>query len=163
MVQLHTNSGLRDLWSELTGASGDPYAQPMRGARNGRRWLSWLGVVAVLGNVLAGAICYLPTQARAAAGAVVDDVLGQLAICTSHGAQPASAADPQSPAPANDKKSHCTACTLLVTFALAVAFAYAAIAFPPARIFYQRQTGARTLADHLSLGGIRSRAPPAFA
>ena len=135
----------------------------MRGARNGRRWLSWLGVVAVLSNVLAGAICYLPTQARAAAGAVVDDVLGQLVICTTHGAQPASAGDPQSPAPANDKKSHCTACTLLVTFALAVAFAFAAISFPPARVFYQRRTSARTLADHLCLGGIRSRAPPAFA
>ncbi len=130
----------------------------MYGARNGRRWLSWLGVVAVLGNVLAGAICYLPTQARAAAGPVMDDVLGQLVICTSHGAQPAATGD-QQPAP-NDKRGHCSSCTLLASFALAVALVFAAIAFPAFTIRYQPRPGLRTLADHLSLGGIRSRAPP---
>jgi hypothetical protein len=30
-------------------------------------------------------------------------------------------------------------------------------------VAYHLATGVRTLADHLSLGGIRSRAPPAFA
>ena len=54
------------------------------------------------------------------------------------------------------------ACTLLAALALAVALAFAAIAFP-ARIFHPFRSAARTLADHLSLGGIRSRAPPLFA
>jgi hypothetical protein len=73
------------------------------------------------------------------------------------------------PAPGNSgqdqgdgRSSHCTACTLLAGVALAVAFLFAAIAFPD-RIFHPFKSAARTLADHLGLGGIRSRAPPVSA
>ena len=61
------------------------------------------------------------------------------------------------------KSTQCATCTLLAGFALIVALAFAAMAFPSTFIFFQLRPSARTLADHLSLGGIRSRAPPAFA
>jgi hypothetical protein len=48
---------------------------------------------------------------------------------------------------------------LLAGLALAVALVFATIAFP-ARVVRAIQSAGRTLADHLSLGGIRSRAPP---
>lgn len=143
----------------LTVLSKTPYVQLMREARNGRRWVGWLGIIAVLSNVLAGALCHMPAQTRMAVG-LIDDVLGPLSICTTHGEQ--------TPAPAgrnsgDEKPSHCTACTLLSAFALLVALAVAAIAFPTTVVFYRWRPSARSLADHLSLGGIRSRAPPAFA
>ena len=45
------------------------------------------------------------------------------------------------------------------TVATTVALVFAAIAFPT-RVVRAIQSAARTLADHLGLGGIRSRAPP---
>jgi len=132
----------------------------MRRIRNNRGWLSWIGVIAVLGNVLAGALCHAPAQARPAAGPV-DDVLGALAICTAHGAQePQPGSGGQDP---GGKQNRCATGTLLAGLALVVALVFAAVAFPPTSIFYQPRIGTRTLADHLSLGGIRSRAPPVFA
>jgi hypothetical protein len=127
--------------------------------RNSRRWLSWLGVVALLGNVLAGALCHMPSAAQIAAGPV-DDVLGALAICTAHGAEEPATGGNQDP---GGKQGHCATCTLLAGFALIVALVFAAVAFPSTFVFHRPRSGARTLADHLSLGGIRSRAPPAFA
>src|SRR5262245_4254672 len=118
---------------------------------------SLLGVIAILSNVLAGALCRMPSQPAS----VVDDVLGLLVICASDGAtsMPHGGAGPQP-----DKKSdHCATCTLLAGFALAVALVFTAIAFPPWSVAYRIRIGVRTLADHLSLGGIRSRAPPLFA
>jgi Protein of unknown function (DUF2946) len=128
----------------------------MRAARNSRRWLRWLGVIAVLSNVLAGAVCHMSGQAQAAAGPI-DDVLGPLAICTAHGEQ---APAPNGNHDPGGKFAHCAACTLLAVFGLIVALVVAAVAFPSTFIFYQLRLGARTLADHLSLGGIRSRASP---
>jgi hypothetical protein len=129
----------------------------MGGARKRGRWAGWLGVVAVLGNVLAGALCHLPAQAAAASGPV-DPILGPLAICTAHGEQ----APPPGGNQDGERPAHCTVCTLLAGSALVVALAFAAVAFPQGKIFPPR-SAARTLADHLSLGGIRSRAPPLSA
>jgi Protein of unknown function (DUF2946) len=119
--------------------------------------LGLLGVLAILSNVLAGALCHMPSKAAD----VVDDVLGALVICTSDGATgvPHGRSSPEP-----DKKSgYCASCTLIAGFALVVTLFFAAIAFPPLSIGFHVGTGVRTLADHLSLGGIRSRAPPAFA
>jgi hypothetical protein len=119
---------------------------------------SWLGIVAVLSNLLASVLCLAPAKAVVP----VDDILGPLVICTEHGPQavpdgavPGSGGEGQR----DGKSSHCTACTLLAGLALAVALVFAVIAFP-VRVFYPFKSAARTLADHLSLGGIRSRAPP---
>jgi hypothetical protein len=130
----------------------------MGARRRHQRVTSWLGVIAVLGNLLAGVLCMVPAKAAG----LVDDILGPLVMCTEHGPQtvPDSVADPGGGQGQQDgKSSHCTACTLLAGLAIAVALVLAPFAFPT-RIFRRLASSARTLADHLSLGGIRSRAPP---
>ena len=119
--------------------------------------LGLLGIIAILSNVLAGALCHMPSKTAG----VVDDVLGALVICTSDGA---TGVPHEGSGPEPDKKSgYCASCTLIAGFALVVALVFAAIAFAPLLVAYHPRTGVRTLADHLSLGGIHSRAPPAFA
>lgn len=118
----------------------------------------WLGIVAVLGNILASVLCMTPAIPIAAA----DDVPGTVILCTEHGLQVLPGSDPVGGSGQDQrdgKSSHCTACTLLAGLALAVALVFATIAFP-ARVVRAFESAARTLADHLSLGGIRSRAPP---
>ena len=130
----------------------------MDSRRERSRAMSWLGVVAVLGNLLASVLCMAPAKALAP----VDDLIGPLVLCTEHGAQTVPGSDVPGSREGDQgdgKSSHCTACTLLAGLALLVAFIFAAIAFP-ARILLPVKSSARTLADHLSLGGIRSRAPP---
>jgi hypothetical protein len=118
----------------------------------------WLGIVAVLSDILAGVLCMTPAIAIAAAV----EVPGTVVLCTDHGPQVLPGSDPVGGGGQDQrdgKSSHCTACTLLVGLALAVALVFAAIAFP-ARVVHAFKSAARTLADHLGLGGIRSRAPP---
>jgi hypothetical protein len=120
----------------------------------------WLGIVAVLSNVLAGVLCMAPRLPGA-----VDDAPRQVLLCTEHGAQLVSVDDPAggSGQDQRDGKSrHCTACTLLAGTVLLATLLFTAIAFQ-AGIFRPFCSRARTLADHLSLGGIRSRAPPLSA
>jgi hypothetical protein len=124
--------------------------------------MGWLGVVALLSNLLASVLCMVPAQAVG----LGDDILGPHALCINGDAQ---AAPDNGTAPGgggqdqrDSKSSHCTACTLLAGAALLVAFVFAAIAFP-VRIVRPLSSSARTLADHLCLGGIRSRAPPLSA
>jgi hypothetical protein len=130
----------------------------MSGPRTSARVKGWLGIVAVLSNLLASVLC----MAQANAVAAADDVPGPVVLCTEHGLQVLPGSDPAGGSGQDQrdgKTSHCTACTLLAALALAVALVFAAIAFP-ARVVRAIQSAARTLADHLSLGGIRSRAPP---
>jgi len=125
----------------------------MRRIRNKRHWLSWIAAIAVLSNVLAGALCHAPARAAGA----IDDIFGAHLICTvgaTHTQTPGGSQDP------DGESTHCAACTLLAGFALIVALAFAAIVFPSTFIFHPLRFDIRTLADHLSLGGIRSRAPP---
>lgn len=128
----------------------------MGNLRGHRRGLGWVGIIAILSNVLAGALCHAPAKATG----LIDDILGPLAICTSEGANIVPHGG--SPDPGR-KLDHCTACTLLAGFALIVALVFAAIAFPLFTIPDRTRVGLRRLADHLSLGGIRSRAPPLSA
>jgi hypothetical protein len=119
---------------------------------------AWLGIVAVLSNLLASVLCVLPAKATTP----IDDVLGQLVLCTEHGPQAVPGSEPADGS-GEDRRdgesSHCKACTLLAGLALLSALLFAGIAFPE-RVFRPFASAARTLADHLSLGGIRSRAPP---
>jgi hypothetical protein len=78
----------------------------------------------------------------------------------------ADATQPQTPGGNQDpdgKPTRCVICTLLAGLGLAVALAFAAIAFPAAYIFHPLRFDLATIAEHLSLGGIRSRAPPLSA
>jgi hypothetical protein len=125
--------------------------------RERQRVMGWLGIVAVLGNVLAGALSMAPAKAAAA----IDDILGPLVLCTEHGPQavPGNDVSGGGEDKRDGKSGHCSACALLAGLALAFALLVAPIAFLE-RIFRPFPSRARTLADHLSLGGIRSRAPP---
>lgn len=123
----------------------------MRRIRNNRRWLGWIAIVAVLGNVLAFASRHTPSQAA------IDDMFGAHLNCTVDGAR---AQAPGGDWDRNDKPAHCSACTLLAGFALILALAFAAIAFLSPLPFRPLGFDLGTLAAHLSLGGIRSRAPP---
>jgi hypothetical protein len=129
----------------------------MEGRRKRSCVMGWLGVVAVLGNLLASVLCMAPAKAFVP----VDDLLGPLVICTEHGPQavPDGAVPGGGEGRRDGKSIHCTACTLLAGLALAITLVFAAVVFP-VRVFYPFQSAARTLADHLGLGGIRSRAPP---
>jgi len=125
----------------------------MQRIRNSGRWLSWIAVIAVLSNVLAGALCHAPARAAGAN----DDIFGSHLFCTAGGVHAQAPGGGEEP---SGKSAHCTACTLLAGLALNVSLAFAAIAFASAFILHPLRFDLRTLADHLSLGGIRSRAPP---
>jgi hypothetical protein len=126
----------------------------MRRSRTRSRWLSWLAVIAVLGNVLAGALGHAPAWG----GAGVDDPVAAHLLCT--GGAPAQPGAPGGGEDSEGKTAHCALCTLLAGFALAVALAFAAIAFPSGGPFHPLRFDLTTLAHQLSRGGIRSRAPP---
>ncbi len=134
----------------------------MESRREHPRVMGWLGVVAVLGNLLASVLCIVPAKSVAP----VDDLIGPLVLCTEHGPQTVPGTDATGGSGGNQgdgsSSIHCTASTLLAGLALPVAFVFAAVAFP-ARIVLPFKSSARTLADHLALGGIRSRAPPLCA
>jgi DUF2946 family protein len=133
----------------------------MRSRRERPRVMGWLGVVAVLCNLLASVLHMAP--AKAVGG--VDDILGPLVLCTEHGPQAVPGSDPPGGSGGDQREGangHCDACVLLVGQALLVALVLVAFAFP-ARVVLPFKSAARTLADHLSLGGIRSRAPPLSA
>jgi hypothetical protein len=129
-----------------------------------------LGVLALLANMLAGPFLHLHS-ARAATSsvqalvsaalpAIVDPVLGVLPIC--HSGAEAPTADGQAPAdhPIGGGTGHCPACTLIAKYAVAVALAFETVTFAVALLPSQPAARIQPLADHLGLGGIRSRAPP---
>ena len=128
----------------------------MRRLRNGLGWLSWIGVIAVLGNVVTGALGHAPAGSTAG----LDDMFGAHLMCAGDAGQTRTPGGSQDP---DGKSAHCALCTLLPVFTLAIALVFAAIAFPPTYIFHPLRFDLTTLADHLSLGGIRSRAPPLSA
>src|SRR5262245_64531812 len=133
----------------------------MGSRRTRARMKGWLGIVAVLSNGLASILCMTSVSPLVAAV----DALGPIVLCTEHGPQLLTGDDPAGGSGQDQrdgKSSHCTACTLLAGLALVVALVFAAIAFP-VRICHPFRSAARTLADHLSLGGIHSRAPPLSA
>jgi hypothetical protein len=125
----------------------------MRCTRNSLGWPRWIGVIAVLGNIVAGALGHAPLRETAG----LDDMFGAHLMCTGDAAQTQAPRGRQDP---DGKSAHCALCTLLAGFALAVALVLTAIAFPPTSIFRPLRFDLATLANHLNLGGIRYRAPP---
>jgi hypothetical protein len=125
----------------------------MGGLRRNRRLLGWLAAIALLGNALAMALLPRP------AAAVIDDILGAVAICTADGAK--TLHDDGSGRGGHSPSDHCPACVTVAQFALAVAIVLAALVFPllPAA----RPRWERPAAFRLRLGGISARAPPLCA
>jgi hypothetical protein len=119
-----------------------------------KRSVAGLAAFALLANVLAAALCLTPATSKVAP--IADDVLGVLVICTSNGAH-----TPQDDGPGRQQPSeHCTMCTLLASFALVLSVLLFALHLEPQRALRLVASGISTLAEHLGLGGIRSRAPP---
>jgi Protein of unknown function (DUF2946) len=127
----------------------------MAGARRHKRILGWLAIIALLSNVLASS-SLVPSMAAS----LVDDVLGQLVICTADGAKttPGHGGSGQH-APAD----HCPACVAVKQFVLAVALVLTAVAFSLSPAARPTRLLRHSPAVHLSLGGVGSRAPPLFA
>ena len=120
-----------------------------------RRAFALLAMLALVANVVATAICHVPA---ASAGGLVDDILGPLTICTTDGTGNIVHGGPE---PGGKKAdSGCTFCTLWKTFALTIALAFAAIVFPVTIVPAPLGHRVATLAEHLSRGSVRSRAPP---
>jgi hypothetical protein len=120
--------------------------------------LAWLGIVALLGNVMAGAFGYGPAKNMVP---LVDEVLGALIICTSDGAKDGSHGGGL---PVHNPADHCPACVTVAKVALAVALVLlAVVAFPLPVAARPVPIGSRPPAPRLSLGGIGSRAPPLLA
>ena len=127
-------------------------------ARKYRRGLAWLGIMALLVNVMAGAFGYVPAKKMVP---LVDEVLGALIICTSDGATDGSHGNGS---PVHNPADHCPVCVTFAKVALAVALVLlAVIAFPLPVAARPVPIRWRPLAPHLSLGGVGSRAPPLFA
>jgi hypothetical protein len=127
----------------------------MRIVRRQNRLAVFIAIVALLGSMV-GSV-FAPTKASR----VVDDILGSIVICTSHGAeylqQDGGGSAPQSPS------SHCPLCTLLAAFTFVCVVSLLAFALELPRVARLVSASGRTLADHICLGGIRSRAPPVAA
>jgi hypothetical protein len=122
--------------------------------RRHQRVFAALAVLALVTNLVASAFCHVPARATL----LVDDVLGVLTICATDSS--GNVQHDGAPNPAGRTEGGCTSCTLLKVFAFAIALAFAAIAFPIRIITPPVPRGVRTLAQHLRLGAIRSRAPP---
>lgn len=122
--------------------------------RRHRRVIACLAVVALLGGITA--IFAAPAKSRQ----VVDEILGALVICTAHGAQ---ALTSDGGLPDTPDADHCPLCTLLDAFEVAVLALVMAFMLVPSVALKIESASGRTLADHLCLGGIHSRAPPLAA
>ena len=126
----------------------------MRPASQPRRVLAFLAAIALVLASVDAAFQRAPAQAAG----LVDPVLGLVSVCAADGSP---TAPERGGGQHRDLPAHCPVCTLLTPLALpgpglpetAVVFAITLLPAPSPQ-------GARTLADHLGLGGIRSRAPP---
>ena len=128
----------------------------MRSFRRHGCGIRWLGIVALLSNVLMPVLYY--AQARAAA---TESIFGSIVICTAHGAETAPIqGDGRSPL----EGDHCPLCDLQAAYAYWVPPVLAASAYPePAADRWPAPDEGRTVADHLSLGAIHNRGPPQSA
>ena len=122
--------------------------------RHKRAW-AWLAIIALLSNALATL-----SPAPLPGASLVDDVLGPLVICTADGAKE----NPDHGGSGRHAPSdHCPACVPVKPLVLAVAVILTGFDFPPSPPSRPARLQSRSPAIHVSLGGVRSRAPPLFA
>ena len=138
----------------MTDAHLAPSLAGMVGVRRHKRVLGWIAIVALVSNVLAAGLL-----APSIAASPVDDLLGPLVICTADGAKmvPGNGGSRR-----HNPSDHCPDCVTVKPFAFAAALADTAIAFPLQPAARLVRLPSRSPAVHVSLGGIRSRAPPLF-
>jgi hypothetical protein len=124
----------------------------MGGIRQYRALIAWVALVALVGNLAAGMLCFVPL--KFAALDLPPELAAAMEMCADHG-KPAPGDDPV-PAPSKPCQI-CTAATLL-SFILLVAVLLGLVA--PARPRWFASRFISTLADELRRAGLGSRAPP---
>jgi DUF2946 family protein len=113
--------------------------------------IGWLGIVALLSNMLMPGLYHAQASAPA-----TESIFGSIVICTAHGAE---TAPDQGGGRSPLEGDHCPLCDLQTVYSFGAVLA--ASAFPePAADRWSAPAEARTAADHLSLGGIHNRGPP---
>jgi hypothetical protein len=140
----------------LTNGELAPQVIAMRGFRKHRRAITWVALVAIMGNVL---FAFAPAKAAQNS----DAVLGPLLMCTADGLhRPVD--DGQTPEPGRPNGPHCPNCTLVKSFVFVLGVLAEEFPLPPQGALHLKCYGAQSAAAHpLSLGGVGSRAPPALA
>ena len=128
----------------------------MKRARRHRRGLAFLAALAVGFNGLAGAF----HSQSIAATVIVDDVLGQLTICSQAVTEAASHGQP---AKTPDHPGDCPLCLRASALVLPESPEVVPPEFAVPAVLVLSYEQPLLLADHLSRGGIRSRAPPTAA
>ena len=124
----------------------------MGGIRRYRALIAWVALVALVGNLAAGMLCFVPL--KSAALDLPPELAAAMEMCADH-SKPAPADEP---APAHTKQCQiCTAATLL-SFILLVAALLGLVA--PARPRWFASRFVSVLADDLRRAGLNSRAPP---
>ncbi len=126
----------------------------MRPASQPRRAFAFLAAIALVLAAVTASFQRAPAQTAG----LVDPVLGLVSVCTAD----ASPATPEQGGGRHQHSQyHCPLCTLLTPVALPDAdLPDTAVVFAATPLPAPVPQEARTLADHLVLGGIRSRAPP---
>jgi hypothetical protein len=122
--------------------------------RKNGRVIGWLALVAMLGNVL---LAFAPARAAH----LGDDTQVPVMICTPDGMQ-TLAREGNGPEPEYPSRSHCPSCTLVKCFVLAFPPLPPEILPPPQSVLHFNSSPTLGAVSRLKLGGIGSRAPPAF-
>lgn len=129
----------------------------MLGSRHNRRIIGWLAVLACLARLVLAVICH--PLAAGPAGLAADMGLGEIVICTSHGASTPIGGG-EEPAPGSSDPGHCQACALVQVMTLAGLLAIALVLLLRGKLISWSWCGQHLLPDHLRRGGVQSRAPP---
>lgn len=132
----------------------------MRSARHCRaassRVLAGIVTFGLVLRLLATVICHSPGLPLTSIA--IDDVLGPVVICTSHGLQPL--VDDQSPGQAPSALEHCPACALVTVLDLIIALVVTLATLGFGKLPVPIPSSLIRLPDHLRCGSVRSRFPP---
>jgi hypothetical protein len=124
----------------------------MAAIRQYRALIAWLGLVALIGNLITGVFCSAPSK-RTATDLPVE-LVGAMVICTEHGEQ--TLPDEGAPPPQKPCQICIAAAGLLLTLVVATLLALLPLA-PQERIAFAFVT---TVAHRHCRAGLGSRAPP---
>ena len=124
----------------------------MSGIRQYRALIAWVALVALVGNLAAGMLCFVPL--KSAALDLPPELAAAMEMCADHG-KPVPGDDPV-PAPSKP----CQICTAAILLSLTLLVAALLGLIAPARPRWFASRFVPSLADGLRRAGLSSRAPP---
>ena len=125
--------------------------------RTSRR-VAWVAVIALALRLLLPVLTLPVAGAAGSAAAALQDVLGPVMICTSHGLVPLE--DGSQPSPQPVTMDHCPACALAKVLSLAVMLAVVLLVVARPRSLAWPLLPAPRSPHRLRPGGISARGPP---